>query len=122
MFNISNQFFVIHFHFNFATYQALIYVFNMHIKTSVENDLIYIIKFSFCIKCCTYEWENVNLNTEIHCHFTYCIAILHITLQIEFCYTYASIEHVSREETELLMHEQIGRLILIHSITIHYDM
>ncbi len=43
MFNISNQFFVIHFHFNFATYQALIYVFNMHIKTSVENDLIYII-------------------------------------------------------------------------------
>ncbi len=29
------------------------------------------------------------LNTEIH--FTHRIAILHITLQIEFCYTYASI-------------------------------
>ncbi len=53
-------------------------------------NLNYIIEFSFCTKCCTYVWENVNLNTEIHCHFTYCIAILHITLQIEFCYTYAS--------------------------------
>ncbi len=50
----------------------------------------YIIEFSFCIKYCTYVWENVNLNTEIHCHFTYCIAILPITFQIEFCYTYAS--------------------------------
>ncbi len=37
MLNISNQFWVIHFHFNFATYKALKYVFNMHIKTSVEN-------------------------------------------------------------------------------------
>ncbi len=56
-------------------------------------NLNYIIEFSFsfCTKCCTYVWENVNLNTEIHCHFTYCIDILHITLQIEFCYTYASI-------------------------------
>ncbi len=35
--------------------------------------------------------KNVNLNTEIHCHFEYCISILHITLQIEICYTYASI-------------------------------
>ncbi len=26
---------------------------------------------------------------EINDHFTYCIAILHITLQIDFCYTYA---------------------------------
>ncbi len=60
-------------------------------------NLNYIIEFSFsfCTKCCTYAWENVNLNTEIHCHFTYCIAILHITLQIEFCYTYASIHRVS---------------------------
>ncbi len=49
--------------------------------------------FSFCTKCCTYVWENVNLNTEIHCHFTYCIAILHITFQTEFCYTYASTHH-----------------------------
>ncbi len=59
-------------------------------------NLNYIIEFSFsfCTKCCTYVWENVNLNTEIHCHFTYCIAILHITLQIEFCYTYASIDPV----------------------------
>ncbi len=63
----------------------------------MEN-LNYIIEFSFsfCTKCCTYVWENVNLNIEIHCHFTYCIDILHITLQIEFCYTYASIaKHVS---------------------------
>ncbi len=59
-------------------------------------NLNYIIEFSFsfCTKCCTYVWENVNLNTEIHCHFTYCIAILHITFQIEFCYTYASIRNV----------------------------
>ncbi len=54
-------------------------------------NLNYIIEFSFsfCTKCCTYVWEHVNLNIEIHCHFTYCIAILHFTLQIEFCYTYA---------------------------------
>ncbi len=56
-------------------------------------NLNYIIEFSFsfCTKCCTYVWENVNLNTEIHCHFTYYIAILHITFHIEFSYTYASI-------------------------------
>ncbi len=28
---------------------------------------------------------------------------------------------VSREKTDLLMREQIGRLILIHAMTIHYD-
>ncbi len=51
-----------------------------------------IISFSFCTKLCTCGvMENVHLNTEIHCHFEYCIAILHITLQIEFRYTYASI-------------------------------
>ncbi len=47
--------------------------------------------FSFCTKYCTHVWENVNLNTEIHCHFTYCIAILHFTFQIEFFYPYAFI-------------------------------
>ncbi len=31
--------------------------------------------------------ENVNLNTEIHCHFEYCVAILNIAFP--FCYTYA---------------------------------
>ncbi len=51
----------------------------------------YIIEFSFCTKYCTYVWENVNLNTEIHCHFTYCIAILHFTFQIELYYPYACI-------------------------------
>ncbi len=58
-------------------------------------NLNYIIEFSFsfCTKCCTYVCKNVNLNREIDCHFTYCIAILHITLQIEFCYTYASISN-----------------------------
>ncbi len=51
-----------------------------------------IISFSFCTKLYTCGvMENVNLNTEIHCHFEYCIAFLHITLQIEFRYTYASI-------------------------------
>ncbi len=49
----------------------------------------YIIEFSFCTKHCTHVWEIVNLNTEIHCHFTYYIAILHFTFQIEFCYPYA---------------------------------
>uniref|UniRef100_A0A672PPN2 Spectrin beta chain, non-erythrocytic 1 n=1 Tax=Sinocyclocheilus grahami TaxID=75366 RepID=A0A672PPN2_SINGR len=34
----------------------------------------------------------------------------------------AKTEHVSRDETELLMHEQIGSLILIHAMTVHYDM
>jgi len=33
--------------------------------------------------------ENVNLNTEMHGHFTYCIVILYITFQIEYCYPYA---------------------------------
>ncbi len=34
----------------------------------------------------------------------------------------AKTERVSREETELLVRQQIGRLILIHVMTIHYDM
>ncbi len=39
---------------------------------------------------------------------------------VEFAST--KTEHISREETELLMREQIGSLILIHAMTIHYDM
>ncbi len=31
-------------------------------------------------------------------------------------------ERDSREQTELLLREQIGRLILKHALTIHYDM
>ncbi len=31
-------------------------------------------------------------------------------------------ERVSREEMDLLVREQIGSLILIHAMTIHYDM
>ncbi len=31
-------------------------------------------------------------------------------------------ERVSREQTDLPMHEQIDSLILIHAMTIHYDM
>jgi len=55
----------------------------------------YTIDFSFCTnalhKC---DDENVNLKTEIHYHFTYCVVILHIALsfcilhfviQIEYC-------------------------------------
>ncbi len=34
----------------------------------------------------------------------------------------AKTEGVSREETDLLVRKQIGRLILIHAMTIHYDM
>ncbi len=34
----------------------------------------------------------------------------------------AKTEPVSREETDLLMREQIGSLILMHAMTIHYDM
>jgi len=40
---------------------------------------------------CTNIMENVNLNTEMHSHFTYCIVILYITFQIEYCYPYAFI-------------------------------
>ncbi len=71
-------------------------------------NLNYIIEFSFsfCTKCCTYVWENVNLNTEIHRHFTYCIAILHFTLQIEFCYIYASIEEEWRGTESMLLEVQ----------------
>ncbi len=34
----------------------------------------------------------------------------------------AKTERVSREQTDLLMREQIGSLILIHAMIIHYDM
>ncbi len=34
----------------------------------------------------------------------------------------AKTERISREETELIVCEQIGSLILIHAMTIHYDM
>ncbi len=34
----------------------------------------------------------------------------------------AKTERVSREETELFVREQIGRLIVIHAMTIHHDM
>ncbi len=34
----------------------------------------------------------------------------------------AKTEHVSGEETDLLMREQIGRLIQINAMTIHHDM
>ncbi len=34
----------------------------------------------------------------------------------------AKTERVSREEMELLVCKQIGSLILIHAVTIHYDM
>ncbi len=51
--------------------------------------------------------ENVNLNTEIHCHFEYCISILHITLQIEICYTYASIVVVSQAPRKIVLGLQL---------------
>ncbi len=61
------------------------------IKVKEITNINYIIEFSFFTKHCTYVWENVNVNTEKHCHFIYFIAILHITFQNELCYPCASI-------------------------------
>ncbi len=37
-------------------------------------------------------------------------------------YTTKFTERISREEAELLVREQIGNLIMIQAMTIHYDM
>jgi len=37
-----------------------------------------------------YYNDNVNLNTEMHSHITYCIVILHFTFQIEYWYPNAN--------------------------------
>jgi len=43
----------------------------------------YIIElFSFCTKHSTNVMENGNLNTEMHCHFTYCILQFHFAYYI----------------------------------------
>ncbi len=52
---------------------TLKYVFNMHIKTSVANGKLKLYNFHFALNV-AHVWENVNLNTEIHCHFAYYIA------------------------------------------------
>ncbi len=57
----------------------LICIFKLVLKMANLNDIIEF-SLSFCTKFCTYEWEHFNLNTEIHCHFTYYIAIFHIKL------------------------------------------
>ncbi len=95
MLHISNQFGL----YIFISISLLIkrqkyalYILRLLLEMANVNNIISFL-FSLCTKLCTCGvMENVNLNTEMHCHFEYCIYILHITLQIEICYTYASIQ------------------------------
>uniref|UniRef100_A0A672S1H7 Trypsin-2-like n=1 Tax=Sinocyclocheilus grahami TaxID=75366 RepID=A0A672S1H7_SINGR len=60
---------VIHLHFNFATYKALTFACNLHIKTTFENGKckLYNLIFILLLHQTLHVWvmENVNLNTEI---------------------------------------------------------
>lgn len=48
------------------------------------------------------------------------LSLCHGRLAIYTEFARVKTERVSKEETELLMREQIGSLILIHAMTIHY--